>query len=118
METLMKTHFPSCRETEDGVAPSDIEVPFNVEEGQAGFLSPDLLAWSISSFRPFKAPGPDGIQAKVLQELGPGLSLRFLHLTPRGSHNRLTIFCGPNQGHFSPHETTLAAGVRQCWQPL
>ena len=51
--------------------------PFADYSAQVQFINVDRVRWSISSFKPHKAAGPDGIKPVVLQNCGPNFLNRL-----------------------------------------
>ncbi len=47
---------------------------------EVAFITNSKVKKAIDSFKPLKAPGPDGIKAKVLQWLGPNQIQRLMSL--------------------------------------
>ena len=89
----MNTHFPDCLD-----AP-----PIEEEEQQAWSwttlddLHPaitfEAVKGALQSFEPYKAPGPDGIQSKVLKELPDSLIHIICRLFSLCIENRYTPKC-------------------------
>ncbi len=77
VKLLLDTHFPGSTELkggvqvvvdDDGATVTEEELATN---GEVAFITNSKVKKAIDSFKPLKAPGPDGIKAKVLQWLGP-----------------------------------------------
>lgn len=74
LESLFNTHFPGCKDLDL------VENSLTVNQ-QTSYLHSDLenifteekVQWAISSFSPYKSPGPDGIFPAILQNSGSNL---------------------------------------------
>ena len=44
---------------------------------ELAFVTPERVQWSINTFKPNKAAGPDGLKPVVLQHLGPKMIARI-----------------------------------------
>lgn len=75
---LLETHFPGCTEVQPGDNPQeDVRLinnsPPEVLKIATQISDPANVRWAITSFSPFKSPGPDGIFPALLQEAGEPL---------------------------------------------
>ena len=76
LELLMDTHFPGCN-TEDPSPRNQLSVSQEYPPADLDFVTVERVTWSINSFKPNKAAGPDGIKPLVLQQLGPNMLSRL-----------------------------------------
>jgi ribonuclease HI len=69
IQLLMTTHFPGSTTTDETVwAEEVIQIPSeNDWEIAKSIVDENRIRWAISSFSPFKSPGPDGIYPALLQ---------------------------------------------------
>lgn len=69
IQTLMETHFPGCRDISDQLPITTVEEitpnPGIIEH----IVTEEKISWAISSFSPYKSPGPDGIIPIMMQKL-------------------------------------------------
>ena len=79
---LMSTHFPGCTPAtaRQPLCPRLLSLHDFMHQAEAHFVTEERVRWSVSSFGPDKAPGPDGITARVLQKCGPFLIKRLTRL--------------------------------------
>ena len=79
--TLMDTHFPGSEivHTERTNTEQLLPLLFKINETNE-YITPEKVEWSIDSFSPDKAPGPDGIKAQILQNLEHKMLARLTHL--------------------------------------
>lgn len=67
---LMDTHFPGSVEINpQSICNQHSNYNYINHNLFPGLISEDKVRWAISSFEPFKSPGPDGIFSKMLQIL-------------------------------------------------
>lgn len=80
--TLMRTHFPGCVINEsDSQTVTNRALDYNNVQhndcNEEQFITPTRVAWAISSFAPYKSPGPDNIQPILLQKMGTAATTRL-----------------------------------------
>ncbi|XP_065365334.1 uncharacterized protein LOC135958358 [Calliphora vicina] len=70
LELLMETHFPGCRDDENEVSASEhlAASQIHISELVRSIVSVEKISWAVSSFKPYKSPGPDGIFPALLQK--------------------------------------------------
>ena len=73
----MHTHFPGCKVNDHPAPPANLSKLLVEENREVAFITEERVRWSINSFKPNKAPGPDGIKPLVLRNLGPKLLKRL-----------------------------------------
>jgi hypothetical protein len=80
LDLLIQTHFPQCTSMKDDDIREELEwsrPTAEEHECASAMVSKERVEWSINSFSPFKAPGPDGIYPVLLQK---GMSIILNHL--------------------------------------
>ena len=72
LDLLMKTHFPdskSCITEVEMAETEQVVYPLKWARSQSGrIFTPDRVSWAVNSFKPYKAPGGDGIIPAFLQK--------------------------------------------------
>jgi len=74
MEIMAKTHFPGCRDIYSNEGQHFIGSIKRVTRDQWTYakntLNPNNVRWAITTFKPLKSPGPDGIMPIMIQKAG------------------------------------------------
>ena len=77
----MQTHFPGCKKNTQTTTPDDFDTLYERQVNDSNnFITVKKLKWSIGTFNPNKAAGPDGIKPLVMRQLGPILLERLVYL--------------------------------------
>ena len=79
MDLLINTHFPGNTTTPPPVT-EPLEPEVDITSPEADFITPEKLKLCISSFKPRKGAGPDGVKPKLFQRLGPKALQRLANL--------------------------------------
>ncbi|XP_065368840.1 uncharacterized protein LOC135961270 [Calliphora vicina] len=66
LELLMETHFPGCRDDENEGSASEHLAASQIHI--SALVSVEKNLGAVSSFKPYKSPGPDGIFPALLQK--------------------------------------------------
>lgn len=70
LNILFQTHFPGC--SDEPVNYDFIQdYDYNSAENTDEIITEEKIKWAISSFAPYKSPGPDCLIPAMLQESGP-----------------------------------------------
>ncbi|KAJ2939962.1 hypothetical protein O0L34_g6668 [Tuta absoluta] len=77
LDIMMKTHFPDCTEYHEEETDYNMNCIWDEVEN---IVHEESVTWSIMSFAPYKAPGPDGIFPKMLQNALKYVKEDLIHL--------------------------------------
>jgi ribonuclease HI len=79
LSCLLRTHFPGCDEdrTDAPLTPRAHHGTWGDWRAANRIITPDRVKWAIRVFKPYKAPGEDGVYPAMLQE-GLGILLEPL----------------------------------------
>ena len=69
-KNLLLHHFPQHVDTQPATSPDPPGAPEQLET-ILEYVTPTIVRNALNSFSPNKAPGPDDLRPKVLQNLGP-----------------------------------------------
>ena len=103
LEILLQSHFPQCGNVayDDPSNPNRQVHHGQLNDSRVDFISVESIRQTIQSVGPDKAPGPDGIPARVLRHLGPSGLMRLqniyrasvlLHYVPKRWREAKVIF--------------------------
>jgi hypothetical protein len=83
LDLLVQTHFPDC--VVAGIGGEEYEIEWSRPTWEkwdeaAKVVTKDRVYWAISSFSPYKSPGPDGIYPILLKEGGELIINRLVYI--------------------------------------